>query len=886
MPSARVPTTAPRPGTAHPQQGPEDLLLQARQAYRDVVADPKTYGPGTARLVEQARAVDAPEAVVHALRAQAWFERSHLGNEHARVLLDDAVRTARRCGLDGALSEVLITRAAVNHELGRLIPAQHDLDAAGRLNQGGGLTAELAFQQAILYQNLGRLSQAGALYEQILRDDSTPAVLVTKTANNYSIILTQRGQPEAAQRLIDRGSALAVEAGPHLTAVLASTRAWVSTQQGRLTQGLVEFAEAARLHTAAGLPLAEHYLEYVDALSDLRLLPEAYDVAVEAAEELGRHGIALMAGEGLLRVARLATQLNDLPAALRAAEQARDRFTTQRRTDWRARADVITGDIRLRSGDVTPVTLATVRRAAATLGRLGMVADAIDAHLTAGRLALALDRSPAARTSLDRAADLADGAPVLLRLKGHLARALAAPDHDRLRHCRNGLRDLARHRAAFASLEVRVRASGHGAELGQLGLQVLLRNGAPAQVLRWMEHTRAAAMMAVEPADDPGIDDELAELRNVQADLIQVGDQDPAESSRLMSRQRNIEDRIRRHTWSAESTRIRRTDREVSAAELRRSLAGRVLVEFGVLDGQVIAVVVDPHRTRVQPLGPLSDIRFQLDKAAFGLRRLARPGRSPAAVHAAMASVDHALLKLRDFLFDPLALAADTPLVISPPAGLRRVPWSALHPAPVFVVPAASFWPRTQQPQPGAGRVVLIAGPDLPGASEEVVRLRELHHEPTVLMPPDSTIDAVLPALASADLAHLACHGRLRSDNPAFSALQLHDGLLTLHEMETRHIAPHRMVLAACDSAVGTAYEGNEVLGFVSALMARGTRGLVASIVPVSDAASVALMSELHRQVRSGNSLGEALFHARSGLDREDPHEFVNWCAFNAYGAA
>ena len=39
------------------------------------------------------------------------------------------------------------------------------------------------------------------------------------------------------------------------------------------------------------------------------------------------------------------------------------------------------------------------------------------------------------------------------------------------------------------------------------------------------------------------------------------------------------------------------------------------------------------------------------------------------------------------------------------------------------------------------------------------------------------------------------------------------------------------MVLAACDSAVDAAYEGNEVLGFVSALMARGTSALVASIV-------------------------------------------------------
>jgi len=204
----------------------------------------------------------------------------------------------------------------------------------------------------------------------------------------------------------------------------------------------------------------------------------------------------------------------------------------------------------------------------------------------------------------------------------------------------------------------------------------------------------------------------------------------------------------------------------------------------------------------------------------------------------------------------------------------------------VSVVPAAAFWCRTRQPTGRTDRVLLVAGPGLPGAVDEVARLRSLHDEPAVLTPPNSTIEAVLPALASADLAHMACHGRLRADNPAFSSLQLKDGMLTLHEMDLRRIAPHRMILAACESAVDSAYEGNEVLGFVSGLMARGTNGLVASIVTIPDAASVPLMLGLHRRMIAGDSLGDALFRARSILNQDDPHEFVTWCAFNAYGAA
>ena len=88
-----------------------DLVNQARQAYRDVVADPRAFGPVAIRIARQAAADDEPAALVPALRAQAWFERSHLNNQRAKSLLDDAARVARRHGLDRDLGEVLVTRA-------------------------------------------------------------------------------------------------------------------------------------------------------------------------------------------------------------------------------------------------------------------------------------------------------------------------------------------------------------------------------------------------------------------------------------------------------------------------------------------------------------------------------------------------------------------------------------------------------------------------------------------------------------------------------------------------------------------------------------------------------------------------------------------------------
>ena len=155
-----------------------------------------------------------------------------------------------------------------------------------------------------------------------------------------------------------------------------------------------------------------------------------------------------------------------------------------------------------------------------------------------------------------------------------------------------------------------------------------------------------------------------------------------------------------------------------------------------------------------------------------------------------------------------------------------------------------------------------------------------------MLLPPDSTVEQVATQLRGAGLAHLACHGALRADNPTFSSLLFSDGPLTVHELTMRGLAPHRMVLASCDSGAGVVYDGNEMLGFVSALMARGTAGVVGSMVLLPDTDAVPLMHSLHEHVIAGATLTDALHLARGQMEQGDARAFLTWCAFNAYGAA
>jgi tetratricopeptide (TPR) repeat protein len=870
------------------QESNADLLIRAAAAYRLVVADPETHGPAAFGLVTEARNAGDAEALVAALRAAAWFQRIRLAHGQALRLLDEAAQVARRNRLDAALGQVLVARGAIHHELGRLTVARRDFDRAAGL-VGPEDAAELASQLGALNQNMGRLSDAARLYRQVLTDPSAPPEVQAKAANNLGIIETQCGRPAAAMACFDLAAAAAEEVGPAVVAIVAEGRAWATVQVGRLAEGLELFDKAARLWTTAGLPLGELYAEYADALVDLRLIPEAHERAHGAMRMLAAQGVQLMAAEAELRVARLAQLLGDPQAAVAAAEAAADRLRRQGRASWAARAGLVAVDARLQAGRSVPADLTSARRAAATLERAGMRSSAVEAYLSAGRVAEALGRTAVAVAMWTKGWERSRDALVLIRLKGHLAAALAARlqrRHDAvLRHARAGLDDLARHRAALASTELRALASGHGAELGRLGLGSLVQGKAPARVLDWMERTRAAALALVDPPSTEGIEEDLGALRAVHADLLAARRETGTEPADLLARQAAIEDRIRRATWTRRAS-AATTGSALSAAALRRLLDGQVLVEYDVLDGKVLAAVLEPRRTRLVPLAPVDAVENEIDALLFSLRTLARGG-SRTRPTSARQSADFSLGRLAELLIAPLRLPDHRGLVVVPAGELQRVPWSAVHDRQVVVAPSGSLWARSRMRRPAAGaHVVLVAGPDLPGASAEVDSLRGLHEQPTVLVPPASRVDAVTGALNGAGLAHLACHGLIRADNPTFSSLLLSDGHLTVQELDQRGIAPYRMVLAACESGSDVTYEGNEMLGFVGTLMARGTAGLLASTVVVPDWDVVPLMRLIHDAVARGATLAEALYVARSKVDREDPASFVSWCAFTAFGAA
>ena len=578
----------------------------------------------------------------------------------------------------------------------------------------------------------------------------------------------------------------------------------------------------------------------------------------------GRHN-ALDLVQARLLLAEAALRDGDLATARHEGQRAKATAAGQGRPGWAALASYAVLLARAEHGSGRGlVALAT--RTADDLEAAGFAGPAVDARLVGARIALALQRGDRARDLLDRVG-AAGGrqAPAGVRVRAWeavaLARRASGDRRGALAAVRAGYRVLDAFRASLGATELRAHVSSLGVSLAGLDVGIALERGRPLELLVAAERLRgnATRVPPTRPPDDDQLATDLAELRRLEADR-RAGDLDPgALRSQQLTLERRIRDRARRVSGGQD-----RGGGALDGRRLTEALGSTVLVEYVEADRGLLAVVVGGStRSALARLGPTAPMTAAIDALRSGLRWLAH-GSGPAAldlVRGHAAALDGLLL--------PDHVRSSTePVVLVPTGPLARMPWAALPSLAgrAFVVaPSASAWLRASTlPEPTGRRVVLAHGPDLPQAEIEVTELAAAYGKATVLRGEAATVARVLRALDGVRLGHVAAHGRFRADSPMFSALLLADGPLTVHDLERLARPPGRLVLASCDTGVGRAHRGDEVLGLATALLGLGTSGLVAPVVPVADDASRLLMLDLHDGLRAGEDLGTALARARS----------------------
>jgi hypothetical protein len=514
-------------------------------------------------------------------------------------------------------------------------------------------------------------------------------------------------------------------------------------------------------------------------------------------------------------------------------------------------------------------------------------ARAIDAHLLTGRVALACGRREEAGRHLQTAAAARHRGQLRTRGAGWLAQAAWCEAAGRWRGmlaaCDRGLALLDLHLQTLGATELRTLATANGAALADMALRHAIRRRDPRLFLEWSERWRGTILRVtpVRPPPDSDLVADLAALRSVATRLDTALDSRAAAPA-LERERRRLETAVRQRVLHTPAVAAGQAE-TFRAADLVDQLGDTDLLELTDLDGQLYAVVATGGRLHLIHVGPTQAATHTLAHALFTLRR---EGAGRGTHRLDLAEIGRRLEV--SLLGEAVHLLRGGPVVVVPTGKLHAVPWGmmpSLRDRPMAVSPSASAWLRARHAaRPDEDRVVLVGGPRLLTGDAEVRALTGQYPDATVLADGDATADRVMAAMDGAWLVHLAAHGTFRDDSPLFSAIELADGPLTVYDLERLKRAPHHVVLSSCSSAVGVAVGADELLGLVSALISLGSAGVIASVVPVNDPATVPLMTALHDQLRTGIGLAAALTRARQAMS-DDPVAKATAYSFIALGA-
>jgi tetratricopeptide (TPR) repeat protein len=877
----------------------EDHVAMAAEALRLARADPAQAATLAAEALRRARAAADPGTASTAERALGIAAREHHDLRAAVAHLRRAIRIAERGGLDLHAAQARVVLSGTLALRGDLPSALREADRAAPGLKGVDL-AVLQGQRAFLLQMRGQIEEALEGYQRILGtfrragDTQREATVL----NNRGVLYFHLGALDAAEADLVRAEELFSELGQEGLAVdIRENLGLILVRKGKLSAALAWFDradESARARGAVDGIALQHRCE---GLLTARLVTEARQTAERAVRELARANMRPYLAEAHLLLGEAALMDGDLATARTAAQQARRAFERQRRPGYLALARYTSLQVEWMSGNRSPAQLKAARRTADALAGAGWAVPALHARLIAARLAIELEQLAVARAELGSASQARNRGPVELRARAwHALALLRLADGNRRgaeSALRAGMRVLDRYRAALGASELRANASGHATDLAQLGLRLAVQDGDPRRVLAWAERWRAGSLQPplVRPPADDALAADLAELRRVGGELAEAA-LAGRDTTRLLRRQASLEDAARRRARRAPGSDQGEASRELDLDACRAALGERALVEIVELDGVLHAVVVTGERLRLRRLCHLDEIVTELDNLPFALRCLAFAYGSPASQAVARGAAAYSAERLDELLVAPLRDdVGERPLVIVPTGLLHALPWSVLPSyagRPVSVAPSAALWHKAATSAPAgparAGQVVLVAGPGLEDAAAEVATLRDRYPGARCFEGESARVEAVGRALEGAGLVHIAAHGHFRADNPFFSSLRLADGPLTVYDLEALRRAPGRLVLSACDSGLSAVRPGDELMGLAAALFALGTTTLIASVVPISDAATRPLMLRLHELLAEGLAPATALARAQEQR-AASPGDFAVAASFACFGA-
>ena len=318
----------------------------------------------------------------------------------------------------------------------------------------------------------------------------------------------------------------------------------------------------------------------------------------------------------------------------------------------------------------------------------------------------------------------------------------------------------------------------------------------------------------------------------------------------------------------------------------RRLTSGTAFIEYLVSDSTTLAFVVARDTVAAVDIGiTRQDLARQVDFTRASLVR--RGGGSDSLWRAP-------LRRLYAALISPVEqsglLVGKSQLVLVPHVELQYLPFAALVDTTgrflveryeLTITPSASVWiALADRPAGSASAAVAAFAPRpvaLPGSSQEVATIQRVSGAGAQVLTGSMATESAFRRLApTARVLHLATYGVLNKQNPLFSFVRLapegaDNGRLEVHEVFGLKLAADLVVLSACETGLGSGAladvpAGDDWVGLTRAFLHAGAGHVVASLWPVDDWATAALMERFYGTGDVAADPARALAEAQRGL--------------------
>ncbi len=867
------------------EEDSDPIAAAVRERALHAVSIVQSHPETARRIAESILSTEADHCSTAGLTARWALGRVHyeLANlVDAESSLRSAAADARQHGHLQLSVEISLSLAAILVERGATVDA---LDAVDYANDHAEprLLGRVYTQRGFVLNHLGRISEAAAAHREALPHlrRENDELGECRTLVNLGVALVAAGRHDEATTALHQSIELAELIGQDLISAAARhALATLTVRQGHLPRALQEFARVRSLYTQLGNParlLGILDSDESEALFICGLWSEAAKAAERSVRRLTLSQNVVHAAEARLRLARAHQAAGDLSSAHRHAATAAASFHAGERQAWAATAELLTLAIEAQlapSRAESALSTNAPQRATQLVEQLvaaGWGAEAADGYLTAAETALAIGDTARARQSIEQAQAVANHSPsvdarmLFLEAKvadaqGNLAGALHALG--------DGVQAVRDFQAAFGATELRANVASVNVRLTELGVSIAVRQHDPAGCFRWSEELRAAALRRgdARPMTDPGMASSLSELR-----LLKSQRQVAAQFEQSVTEMDNAIGTVERAILDqSRTTGGYASFQPVSITDLESRLEGAIAISYFESASTMFAVVVGQGPARIVDLGASRAITTEAAFMRAALHRvLSLDGPDDRHLGRSMTSLRLSATNLDELLITPLQLDADAHLIVIPCSSIASLCWgaiSSLARRDFVLAPSATAWVAADNSarRHGRGGVGIVIGRDLHFADGDLQAIESHARTAACRRGAEATVDASLALFAAVNHLHIAAHGTFRDESPMFSSLEMHDGPLTMFDIERLERVPRTIVLSACDGAAVSSFAANQFLGIASALLSVGVATVIGPALTVRDREVAALMPLLYKSLSSGQTMSCALTDLRT----------------------